>query len=164
MNKNILKEIRQHCSEELCAILLNTGIDISDSEGNEWEVSEILDKSLPKDEIMKLICCFEIVGGIIMYKGEFRPYVNLCKMLGANDFWNYKLYWINSQINGINPIYDIGEIHVPKILPKYTTEEQKDGFHIVQLYKGEYIPLKGELYPTIEIAKQRAEELNLSSN
>lgn len=164
MNKKIFKKIQQHCTGELYTMLLYSGITISDSEGNEWEVSEILDKELPIDEMMKLICCFEIVGGIIMYKGEFTPYVNLCKMLGTNDFWNYKLYWINSEINGINPIYDIGKIRVPKILPKYATEEQKDGFHIVRLYKGEYTPLKGELYPTIEIAKQRAEELNLSSN
>lgn len=62
------------------------------------------------------------------------------------------------------PIYDIGKIGVPKILPKYATEEQDDGFHIVRLYKGEYIPLKGEIYPTIEIAKQRTEELNLTRN
>lgn len=164
MNKKIFEKLQQHCTDELCTVLLNAGITISDSEGEEWEVSEILDKDFSIDEIMKLICCFSNVGGIIMYNGEFTPYAILCKILGVNDFWNYKLYWIHSEANGMIPIYDIGKIGVPKILPKYATEEQDDGFHIVRLYKGEYIPLKGEIYPTIEIAKQRTEELNLTRN
>ena len=164
MNKKIFEKIQQHCTDELCAVLLNVGITVSDFDGNEWDVSEALDKESSKDEIMKLICCFESVGGIIMYKGDFSPYVNLCKMLGVNNYWNYRLYWIHSEANGMFPIYDIGEIQVPKILPKYATEEGTDGFRVVRLYKGAYIPLKGELYPTIEIAKQRAEQLNLSGN
>lgn len=123
MNKKIFEKIQQHCTSELCTIWQNVGITISDSEGDEWDVSEILDKESTKDEIMKLICCFENVGGIIMYKGEFSPYVNLCQMLGVNNYWDYKLYWINSEINGTIPVYNIGEIHVPKILPKYTTKE-----------------------------------------
>ncbi len=163
MNKTIFTRIQHHCTEGLWSLLLNADITIDDSEENEWEISEIMDTGLPLEEVMKIICCFEKVGGVIIYNGEFTPYVILCKKLDSN-YDKYRLFWIHNVENGVMPIFDLGEIIVPAILPKYAVEEQMNGFCILRLYQGRYIPLTGEIYPNRNLAEKRAEELNFYSD
>ena len=125
MNKTIFTRIQHHCTEGLWSLLLNADITIDDSEENEWEISEIMDTGLPLEEVMKIICCFEKVGGVIIYNGEFTPYVILCKKLDSN-YDKYRLFWIHNVENGVMPIFDLGEIIVPAILPKYAVYGHKN--------------------------------------
>ncbi len=165
MNKTIFKKIQDHCTEELWMLVLKDSITIDESDEKDWDVSEILNSDIPQNEVMKVICCFEKVGGLIFYKGNYTPYVFLCKELNCDECDKFRLYWLNNKINGMKPVFGLGNIEVPKILPKYISEPIEDGNYVIcKLFKGKYIRIKGEIYLSKDIANQRAEELNLTSN
>ena len=81
------------------------------------------------------------------------------------QLFKIKDFWTNNCANGVMPIYDIGGIQVPNILPRFAIEECPKGkFVILKLCKGKYIQLKGEIYSTEKYARQRADELNKDAN
>lgn len=159
MNKFIFGKIQKHCTEDLWNLVLDY---IENNDSNEWDVSELLNSKIPQFEALKVICCFEKMGGLIFYKGEFMPYVFLIKFLEHPEYDDIRLFWLHTSINGMMPIYGLGSIDIPQILPKFAVEEGVNKWYINKLIKGAYVRLKGEEYSIKMIAEERAQKLNLT--
>ena len=161
ITRNFYNQLRRHCTVELLECI--NDIRVANGNNNVWDITQVIDEENCLYEQMKVAYTFEQLGGTLLYKGVNSQYVILTNRINNIVFDNIRLYWIHNEANGVFPIYDIGKLDVPPILPKYVSTQQEDGsFVIEKLRCGEYIALPNEVYWTEDCAKERAKQLNLN--
>lgn len=147
--------LQQHCTANL--LLKLKDVDINDINENEWDITSISSDI----DLMKIAYAFEQIGGTLLYDGKETQYMIITRDKGDVISNHIRLFWIHSSENGIRPIYDIGNVDVPPILPKYVSSPKEDGTYIVErLTFGEYKPVDGMVFFREEDSKAQAKELN----
>ena len=150
--------ISQHCTYELLSLV---EISIEDEEENIWNIEDFLRENVSVFDILKILFVFEKSGGFIFKNNQPIAFAILLRDLDNIQYTSITDYWYNNEANGVLPIYNIGEIVVPVILPIFVATQQETGFWCIErLFRGEYRPLRNEIYSQKHIAKSRAEELN----
>lgn len=151
----IYKELQKHCAASLLMKL--SGLNVNPLNDNVWDIT-----SLTNDiDMMKIAYAFENVGGTLIYEGNKSQYVIITRDMDVAFSTDIRLFWIHNEANGVCPIYDIGAVEVPPILPKYVSTPREDGTFIVErLNKGEYKPLNGMVFLFETESKAKARELN----
>ena len=160
------QDLLKHCTPELlskvfsCVGLDNMVIDSQNLCDNIWDITDIvkLEDKIVLDNL-KVIYVFNKLGGTLIYENKEVAYQVLFRLLNRNEPNNVMFYWIHTDSNDMIPIYDIGELVVPEIMPRYVCKKISDqAFQIEKLVKGEYVGIN-DFYPTEELCKQRVKEL-----
>lgn len=163
ITNSFYRDLRKHCTAELLNFV--GIIEPSDENNNIWDLTSIVAKRNNIYEQLRIAYVFEQLGGTLIFKNKPIKFTNITKDLDKNICNNIRLFWIHNNANGVMPIYDVGAISVPPILPKYTYRPyEKGGFVIEKLYCGEYRHLNGEHYLLEQEAKERVVELNAEEN
>lgn len=151
----LYSELQKHCTLSLLSMLKDVVID---EEGeNLWDIT----LEVSNFNAMKIAYVFEQIGGSLIYNGEVSQYVIITQEQDEQIRNGIRLFWINNNANGICPIYDTGILVIPSILPRFVASGTADGMFIIErLTNGDYVPLKGERYFSMEDAEERARELN----
>lgn len=172
MGKLIIKEktiqgLSQYCTDELIQCVfshINTNDKLVDKTNlckNTWEITSLLQAN-QKDllDSLKVIYVFSKLDGTLIYEGNEVPYQSLSSLINKMEPYDIMLYWGNNNANGIQPIYDIGEIEIPQIMPRFVCTQLSDNvFEIEKWVNGEYIPLKGA-YTSREACEKVVRDLN----
>lgn len=109
---------------------------------------------------LKVIYVFCQLGGRLKYDGKEIAYQSLFWVLQTNKPNAVLLFWIHNVANGIVPVYDVGDIIIPKIMPRFVCMPTLGRvFQIHKWQNGEYVGMD-EYYPTRELCEKRADELN----
>ena len=156
---NTLTNLMKYCTSKLLETVFT---DLSINNADSLSAIDISHYIKHKDlkEIMKVLYVYEKIGGNLYYKQNTVPFSVIIRDIRLIELTEITQYWVNSCANGMMPIYDLGEICIPDIMPKYVATEMVNGWGIEKLLNGNYVVMDLELYPTKEIAEQRAEELN----
>lgn len=151
----LYSELQKHCTPSLLSMLTDVVID---EEGeNLWDITLVVTNL----NAMKIAYVFEQIGGSLIYNGEVSQYVIITQEQDEQIRNGIRLFWINNNANGICPVYDTGVLVIPSILPRFVASETTEGMFIIErLTNGDYVPLRGERYPSMKDAKERARELN----
>lgn len=155
MDKLQIKRVtfRRLCS--FCSLdLLNSVFDsfgrdlIEIDESNQcedvWDVTEYLNnEAIPFIDKMKVLRTFDQLLGTIVYQDESTQYSVLCSILNRKECYTVLLYWMHTELNGLVPYFNRGDIVVPKVMPKFICTQEIEGTYIIErLCKGEYVPTK----------------------
>lgn len=160
ITRAFFNELRRHCTVEILNLI--GSIEPKDDEDNTWDITTVLQSKNNLYEQMRVAYAFEQLGGTLIYNEEPTQFVIIAKLLNEEICNSIRLFWIHNEANGVLPIYDIGAISVPPILPKYAYRPTEDGGFIVEkLQCGEYTPIKAEYYFLEQEAKERTEQLNV---
>lgn len=154
--------LSQHCTEKLLSVIPNMSISEDNNNENEWEISELLSSNISTLEIMKIAFVFTQCGGNLLYNGNISQFAVIIRMLNDIHLTDITTYWYNNQANGVLPVYDLGEIIIPPILPKFVATEHTDCWIIEKLQFGEYVVMEKERYYNQTDAEERARYLNLT--
>ena len=91
---------------------------------DKWDITEIVERAIAgKDnpalfhEQMKVAYVFEKLGGTILYEKKPEQYVILAKRSADFFLEKIRLYWIHNEANDVVPIYGLGNLIVPPVLP-----------------------------------------------
>ena len=161
LTQTLFNGIRRHCTSELLSYVRN--IHIRDDAENQWDITELIDADDHLYEILKIIFVFEELGGSLMYKGEIEIFPVIIRNLNNPKFLGIGLFWEHNEINGDVPIFDIGELEIPIILPKFTAIPFEDGFYYIEKREGnKRVRLEKEKFFTFQEAKDKATYLNLT--
>ena len=120
----------------------NIEIDESNQCEDVWDVTEYLNNEvIPFIDKMKVLRTFDQLLGIIVYQGKPTQYSVLCSILKRNECYTVLLYWMHTELNGLVPYFNRGDIIVPKVMPKFICRQEIEGTYIIEkLCKGEYVP------------------------
>ena len=161
LTQSLFNRLREHCTPELLSYIKN--IHIEDAASNEWDVTELIEANDHLYEILKVICTFEKLDGSLIYKGKNEFFPVILRYLNNSKFLGIHLFWEHNDINGNIPIFDIGELEIPKILPKFTAIPFEDGFYYIEKREGDKrVRLEKEKFFTFQEAKDKATYLNLT--
>lgn len=152
----------QHCTEELLSIINDLIIVDNEENEDEWEITELLSSNISTLEIMKIAFVFTQCGGNLLYNGNITQFAVIIRMLDDIHLTDITTYWYNNEANGVLPVYNLGEIIVPPILPTFVATEQTDCWVIEKLQFGEYVVMDKEHYNNQTDAEDRARYLNLT--
>jgi hypothetical protein len=153
--------LSQHCTEELLSVIPVMSISENDEYEDELEITELLCQNISTFELMKIAFVFTQCGGILMYNGNITQFAVVIRMLDDVRLMDITTYWYNNEANGILPVYDLGEIIVPPILPRFVATQQTDSWIIEKLQFGEYVETH-ERFNSQTDAEERARYLNLT--
>ena len=166
IKRDTFTKLNNYCTPELIETLFddlgieNVFIDETNSCDDIWDVTSIIKQDSNLLEKAKLICVFDRLSGKNIYNGRGTHYTDLCRLLNKNEFEKVSLYWEQSTSNGVIPVLSLGDITIPKSLPHFTIKELPSGFFIIErLINGQWCEMSVEKYPTSELARQRANEL-----
>lgn len=154
--------LSQHCTEELLSVIPNMRILENSYNEDEWEITELLSSNISTIEIMKIAFVFTQCGGNLLYNGNITQFAVIIRMLDDIHLTDITTYWYNNEANGVLPVYDLGEIIVPPILPTFVATEHTDCWVIEKLQFGEYVVMENEHYNNQTDAEDRARYLNLT--
>ena len=112
---SLFNELKRHCTSELLSLIKN--IVVSDNAMNEWDITSFIGTNDNLYEILKIFYAFEKLGGVLIYNGEVETFPIIVRRLNNPRYLEFSLYWVHNDINGNVPIFDIGELEIPKILP-----------------------------------------------
>lgn len=158
---NVRRRLCQYCTNELLSLVNWTDDDTNESS---WNVDDFLQEEIHTFDMLKMLFVFEKCGGTLLKENEYINFAVLLRTIGNIQYTKITTYWYNNEANGVTPVYDVGELEVPRILPKYVATPQINGMWCVEiLHNGSYIPLSGEIYLFENLAKDRALELNRNS-
>lgn len=158
VNLNVYHFLSQHCTNELLSMI---DLTIKCSEENIWNIEDFINKNGSFFDILKILFVFEKGGGVLQQGNHFITFAELLRSLDNIQNTLITTYWYHNEANGVLPVYDLGELAVPHILPVFVAAQKDDGTWCVErLYRGEYVPLRNEIYPQEQTAKGRAIELN----
>jgi hypothetical protein len=120
----------------------NIEIDESNQCEDVWDVTEYLNNEvIPFIDKMKVLRTFDQLLGIIVYRGKPTQYSVLCSILKRKECYTVLLYWMHTELNGLVPYFNRGDIIVPKVMPKFICRQEIEGTYIIEkLCKGEYVP------------------------
>ena len=147
IKRETLHELCSFCSLDLINRVFDSfgrnNIKIDDSNQCEdvWDATEYLNNDvIPFIDKMKVLRVFDQLLGMIVYQGEPTQYSVLCSVLNREECNTVLLYWLNTESNGDTPHFDLGDVIVPQLLPKFVCTQDIDGTYVVErLYKGEYV-------------------------
>ena len=166
IKRKTFNKLNNYCSPELIKTLFDDlGVDnILIDEGNNcddiWDVTSYIQQDSNLLEKAKLIRVFDYLLGKTIYKGRETQYSVLCRLLNKTEFDKVFLYWLHTKLNGEIPTLSLGDITIPELLPHFVPKELPSGNYIIErLLDGQWIEMDVEIYPTYELAKQRANEL-----
>lgn len=152
----LYSELKKYCTAPLLSRLSDISID--DDTIDEWEISSLLEDI----EMMKIGYVFEQLGGTLLYKGVASQYKIITQGESDNISNDIRLFWIRNNENGILPIYDIGTICVPPLMPKFVSTPKEDGtFVIERLTNGVYIPINGMVFRSEADSQNMARSMNV---
>ncbi|MGM9769041.1 MAG: hypothetical protein ACI3Z0_11410 [Candidatus Cryptobacteroides sp.] len=152
----LYSELKKYCTTALLSKLSDVILDNDNID--EWEISSLLEDF----EMMKIAYVFEQLGGTLLYKGVPSQYVIITLGKSDNISNDIRLFWIHNNANGILPIYDIGTICVPPIMPKFVSTPKEDGTFVIEhLTNGVYIPINGMVFRSGAESQNMAREMNL---
>lgn len=159
LTQSLFNRLREHCTPELLSYIKN--IHIEDASSNEWDVTGLIEANDHLYEILKIIYAFEKLDGSLIYKGKKEIFPIIIRHLNNPDFLGISLFWEHNEINGDIPIFDIGELEIPKIMPKFSAIPFEDGYYYVEERKGnKRIRLTKEKFSSLQEAKDKAFFLN----
>lgn len=168
IKRKTFRRLSNYCSAELLSLVFNVfgqdriKIDDSNTCSDNWRVTEFVEN---EDglllEKMKVLCAFDHLFGNILYHDEPTAYSVLCSILKRNECNKVLMFWLHTEMNGIIPFFEIGDVEIPKITPIYRCLKITDTrFGIEKKQKnGEYVLTK-EYYPTEEMCQAQVDELN----
>lgn len=168
IKRKTFRRLSNFCSAELLSLVFNAfgqdriKIDDSDTCSDNWCVTEFVNN---EDglllEKMKVLCAFDHLLGNIQYHDEPTAYSVLCSILKHYECNKVLMFWLHTEMNGIIPFFEIGDIEIPEITPIYRCLKLSDTqFTIEKKQKnGDYVLTK-ECYPTEETCQARVDELN----
>lgn len=154
--RTLFSQLEQHCTSLLLSRLSDA--DIEGINCNTWDITE----SVEDYEILKIAFVFERLGGLLKFNGrdvEFAEIANWRESLMFSEIYSF---WDNTVANGDVPVFDVGSLKVPSLLPKFVASERPDGAVIERLTNGEYIPIEGARYQSLEKAEKEAKNLNVN--
>lgn len=176
ITQELFDKIKAHSTIQLMECVGVTPDNMSD---DTWDITDIVKKAIKCEqrnqqlivhigqdnpalfhEQMKIAYVFEKHGGTLLYEKKPEQYVFIAKLVTDSFLDKIRLYWIHNEANDIVPIYDLGDLIVPPILPRYVvTEIAENEFIIEKFNKGQYSAINGK-YPTENEAKEIAANLN----
>lgn len=171
VKRTTLNEMHKHCTSELLSRIFSVigsdnivVLDKNDDDGELWDITDFMDaERCDLLDRLKVIYVFTKISDSIhnlKYGEDHVPYQVLFRILKKTEPNTVLLYWRNNEANDVLPIYDVGEIEIPRIMPRYTcTQVASNLFRVDKWYKGEYVPTP-EIYPTKELCQDRVDELN----
>ena len=172
MDKLVIRDktrqgLLQYCTVDLIERVFshvganNITVDKSNMCKNMWEITHLL--QVEHEELLdnlKVIYVFYKLGGTLIYEGRETQYPVLFRLIDKNEPNAVLLYWAHNEANDVKPIYDKGEIEIPKIMPRYVcTKVLDDLFFIEKWVKGKYVTMKGG-YTSREACEKEVQELN----
>lgn len=171
VKRRILGEMSKYCTPELLSCVFGsigtdniTVLAKAMDEEQYWDITDLLEfNDSDVLDILKVVYVFSKLTDTlnnIKYKGKLVPYSVLFRLLNRNEPNMVLCYWVHNEANEVVPVYDVGEIEIPKIMPPYTyTQLSNNLFQVEKWHKGKYVPMQ-EIYPTKELCQERVDELN----
>lgn len=166
IKRETFTKLNNYCTPELIKTLFddlgidNILVDDTNSCDDVWDVTSYIQQDSNMLEKAKLIRVYDYLLGKIIYKGRETQYSVLCRLLKRDEFNTVFLYWLHTELNGEIPVLSLGDIVIPNLLPHFVPKELPSGnFIIERLLNGKWYEMDVEIYPTYELAKQRADEL-----
>ena len=157
----------QFCTPELLDCVFshvgydNIIVDNKNLSKNTWEITDLIQAE--QEELLdnlKVIFVFVELGGVLINEGKEVPYSTLFFLINKNEPNIVLQYWLNNELNDVKPLYNLGEIEIPEIMPRFIcTPISDNAFLVEQWHKGVYVSMK-EIYPTRELCEKRVQELN----
>lgn len=172
MDKLIIKDktrqsLLQNCTAELIESVFshvgvnNITVDKTNMCKNTWEITQLL--QVEHEELLdnlKVIYVFYNLGGTLIYDGKDTPYPVLFRLIDKNEPNAVSLYWAHNEANDVKPIYDIGEVEIPKIMPRFVCAQTGENvFQVEKWVKGKYVLLDG-YYLSKDACEKVVQELN----
>ena len=109
---------------------------------------------------LKVLYVFSYLGGQIFLQSKSTPYQTLFRLLNCDEPNVVFNYWLNNLYNDEIPVFGVGELNIPKVMPRFVCTEVSDEVYCVEKWiKGKYIMMK-ERYFNKELCEQRVQELN----
>lgn len=159
ITQTLFNELRLHCTPQLLSYVRN--VKVVDNANNQWDITSLVDANDHLYEMLKVFYAFEKLGGTLIFKGEIEVFPTILRHLDNTKFLEIPMYWVNNEINGDSPIFDIGELEIPPVLPRYSSRPNEDGKYVVEeLIRGRYVAIPNEIYLTAKDAREKAEQLN----
>lgn len=155
---NVRRRLCRYCTNELLSLINWVNDSINE---NSWNVDDFLSEETCTFDMLKILFVYEKCGGVLLKEDECIHFAVLLRTIGNPQYTSITTFWYNNEANDVVPVYDLGGLEVPMILPRYVATPQEDGMWCVEkLIKGNYSPLRDELYRSETLAKDRATELN----
>ena len=171
VKRSTLAEMHKYCTSELLSrIFSDIGsnniavLDNNDDRDELWDITDFMNvEHSDLLDRLKVIYVFAKISDsldYLKYGEEYVPYQVLFRILNRTEPNTVLLYWLHNEANDVIPIYDVGEIEIPRIMPRYTcTQIASNLFRVEKWCKGEYVSTR-EVYPTKELCQDRVDELN----
>ena len=167
IKKSTLSSMYRYCTASLIKNVFdnfeseNMIIDKTNKTDDFWEFNVI--PSIGHIQLLnklKVVYVFAFLGGNIVLNGNVIPYQSLFRILNCNEPNIVLRYWVNNIYNDIVPVFDLGEIEIPPIMPRYILLQiANNDFRIEKWEKGYYI-LMPEIFFSKELCEQRIQQLN----
>ena len=166
MDKLVIKSktkqrLSQFCTSELLESVFsrvnNITVDVTNLCKNIWDVTNLVHAK--HDDLLdnlKVILVFYELGGTLIYEGNEVWYPLLFRLINKNEPNAVLLYWAHNEANEVKPFYGIGEIEIPRIMPRFIcTEISENAFQVERWQQGEYVAMDEEIFPSRELCEER---------
>jgi hypothetical protein len=165
MDEIRLNFLKEHCTKALLDEVFGD-TDLSKLPPFTLDVNEILNSTKASElDVMKVMFVFEEANGILIFDGKEEISTAIYMKLGFEKFLKIDPFWGHNEINQVTPIFDLGEIEIPDVMPKFKPVKGDDElYHIEKLVKGHYEPYNTDVYSTLEAAERRISELKSTIN
>jgi len=167
IKRRTFRKLSSFCSPDLLSCVFdNFGqekvkIDESNNCDDIWVIDDFVNDTALFLEKMKVLRVFDFLLGEIIYQSEPTVYSVLCSILKRIECRKVLLFWLHTEMNGIIPFFEIGDIEVPEITPIYRCLKLRDTLFVIEKKQrnGEYAPTN-EYFPTEEACQTKVDELN----
>lgn len=138
------------------------GIIVVDEENQEddiWELENFHNETThDKLEIMKVMSSFGQYG-MFNLNGRLMFFDGVVLMSNHKEGRLVMKAWYNYRCNGMTPYFNMGELKIPRLMPRYTYTQISDVcFRIDRWEKNKYIPTK-LYFPTLDDCLSQIDEL-----
>ena len=171
IKRHTYNRLTKYSSESLLSLVFTdfgyANIEIDDSQTCEdrWDITDFIDNgNIPLLEKLKVIFIFDHLLGHVIYEGKETFFSVLGACLGnRSEFQKVLFYWLHTKMNGEVPFFDVGDIEVPDVQPRFIgIEVGENAFEIHQLIKGEYVRMDGK-FTSKDLCDKRIMELELDA-
>jgi hypothetical protein len=134
-------------------------VDEKNQENDIWEL-EIFhnDTVCNKLEAMKVMSAFA-QNGMFSVNGKLMFFEGIVLTENHKEGSLVNQMWYNCKYNGLIPYFNLNELKIPQIMPRYTyTKISEICYRIDRWDKDKYIPTD-QYFPTLEMCQNQIEEL-----
>lgn len=171
IKRGTLSELSSFCTPVLLIKVFkglgenNIVIDETDKNEDIWNVDtflktyhiELLDR-------LKVVFVFYYLGGQLKYNNETIPYEILFRILNCNEPNVVLRYWLHNLYNDIIPTFDVGELVIPKVMPRYVPLKMSENKYVIEKWqKGQYVQMP-EVFLSEKSCKAKCQELEEENN